>query len=336
MGDVVSNTALTAWRDARREVVKMGGGMTVWETLDTVLSRGGTLSPTADSSGSLSVLLPYISQNMEAWGATCGEACCAVSNCGREKCFHCSTILHRAGAATQPARYTCMDLHCPETTGVGLVCEACFASPSFMHEHEAFVRVDNSAHTIVRRTVGLADREPLREEDVLPLSCPVCLNTFSATVIPGALPGCPRQHTGVPGEGLVCVTCISDMVCSQGGLLRPRGGGNASVHCRECDRDAEAAAFGKEATVARNEAFAAFNSLQETEGPHAQWRSAVSAIKTVLSLSDADEDSFSTADGTVTAQWSDFVDACVKRTRALHPQKHIQAAVVAAFRGALD
>lgn len=332
----MDDARLTAWRDARRTVVKLGGGLSVWETEKTIRARGGTPLPSAVSGGPLSVLLPYISECMEAWGATCGQPCCFVADCGREKCFHCGTILHCAGAATQAVRYTCMALHCPETTGVELVCDACFASPSFMHEHEDFVRVDNEAHSIVRRTVGLADREPLREEDVLPLSCSVCLDTFSAAVVPGSLPGCPRRHTGVPGEALVCVACVSTLVSSRGGLLRPRGGGDASVHCRECDRDAEAAAFGKEAAGARRDALAAFKSALTAEGPRAAWRSAARAVKTALSLTDADEDSFAAADGTASPQWADFVNACEARSRALHPQTHIHAAVVAAFRGALD
>ena len=328
---------LESWRAARREAVRLGGGLCIWEAPEEVAARGGAAVPGASpSTTSTQVLLPFISKNMLAWGATCGEGCCAVDLCGKELCFGCTAPMHKPGAAAQPTRFVCLDAGCPEATGMGLLCEACMASPAILHEHEAFVRVRGGEHATVRRTVGLADRLPLPEECVAIPACTVCGDAFSASKLPGVLPGCRRGHTGVAGSQLVCAGCVADNANLHGGMLQPRGAGAGAgaVHCAECAREKEASSYAAEAAAARRAAAAAFAAALKAEGPGAAWRAAARAVRGALSLDEAGEATLGAGPrGNPTAEWRDFAAECVRVWLRLHPQKHIQAAGMAALQG---
>ena len=318
--------------------MREGGGLCIWEAPAEVAARGGAAVPGAPpSTTTTQVLLPYISKNMLAWGATCGEGCCAVDSCGKELCYGCSRALHVPGAAAQPTRFACLDAGCPEATGMGLLCEACMASPAVLHEHEAFVRVRGGEHATVRRTVGLADRVPLPEESVATPACAVCGDAFSASKLPGALPGCQQGHTGMAGLQLVCASCVAGCASSRGGMLQPRGAGaagGAAVHCKECALEKEASSYAAEALAARRAAGAAFSAALEAEGPSAAWRAAARAVRGALSLDDAGEATLGAGPGEhPSPEWRDFAAECAKVWLRLHPQKHIQAAGIAALQG---
>lgn len=346
--------ALDPWRAARREAVQLAGGAECWEAPADVAARGGALAPDAATSPeSCHVLLPYISRNMERWGARCGEACCFVDLCGTEKCSGCATLLHRPGQPpdAQPLRFACLDAQCADATGVGLLCAACVASPGFLHEHALLVRVAGAgaAHTTVRRTVGLAERAPLALAGVPRLACAVCTDEFGGECAPGFVPGCPARHTGVPGAQLVCCACVAQAANIRGGLLRPRdgsGGAAASVHCGECAQAAEAASFGALAEAACAAARKAFQEELSAPGPssgctelylRAAWGSAARAVRGALSLDEAGEQQLARLweVGYHSPQsrclWEHFAEECARRWRRLHPQAHIQAVGVAAF-----
>ena len=333
-----SASELDTWRAARHALVKLAGGATVWETPEQASARGATVLQGTPGEGSCRVALPYVSLNMEAWGGGCGQACCFVDNCGKEACSGgCGTMLHVPGAPVQPVHFACLGPQCSEVSGLGLLCSACLASPALLHEHELFVRVQGSQHAVVRRTVGLALRRQLQLGDVAVQqapACAVCYEEFSATVRPGALPGCPKAHTGVPGAPLVCAQCVVLSANANGGLLYPASAGagaaGASVSCKECAMEAQAVAFAQEARAARVAASAVFAAFQPDAAQ--AWRQAVRAASSALSLDAAGMESITAVGADGPTGWGALLEALVARWKQLHPQPHIQKAGELAWR----
>ena len=86
------------------------------------------------------------------------------------------------------------------------LCSQCFSSPLFRHNHTRFCSVDPYGnHTVVRRTVGVADEHDILLEDIRTLiwderlhgnlSCLACFDSFSMEKPPAVPLGRQKNHT---------------------------------------------------------------------------------------------------------------------------------------------
>lgn len=298
---------LLRFRDSRRAKVEMAEV--------TCLSHEGK------------VRLPFVSEGMNTWQKyylkTCGEACCFVDECGRTTCTSGgkSCIVNVTPTrGPQPVRYVCLDADCMETSTVGFTCSPCFSDPSFLHEHDLFVRISSEGeHTVVRRLIGLADRTTIETEESLPhlplpiegdvttLTCAACEIIMCQTKIltsedpPVYIPGCKHHHTILGLDGMTCGSCLLEYLKSKTSnyILLARDQSSCSTlpftPCLLCRMLSEQEAFGNEARDAVAEARRVWEHKihvrredidEETKvaSLQAAWKDAILAADTALGL----------------------------------------------------
>lgn len=171
------------------------------EKLQSWLSELPTTPPTAN-----------MMRWMSSYDFTCNRSCCYSPDCACIRCDECYKSL------TSPHlrdRYVCsecdlgmsedLNRFCFEVPGLTL-CESCFNSHSFKHEHTLFCRIEeNGHHSGEIRRVGISSKQQLQLSDLVALPmerisskcgecCQACLCPFEESDPPVSLPGCENAH----------------------------------------------------------------------------------------------------------------------------------------------
>jgi hypothetical protein len=269
-----ASESLAAFRQAGRAHVAMYGGASVF-------------------CHSEKQRLPYVSAGMRGWqadfSAPCGEICCFVDSCGETVCSARAEPLACArggvtlrAACTPSAHFVCL---APACLGDDcFVCEACFASPRWLHHHTRFVRVTlTGEHAVVNRRVGLGVRRDLSSSAELPRhdassapwagqTCSLCDEQLDGAAPPAFVPGCPARHAGLlaepscppghfdarPWPTFACASCVFETLRGRNAafVMEAVGGGGheARAPCGDCQRADEARAFGGAVCGAKLEA----------------------------------------------------------------------------------
>eukprot|EP01095_Lingulamoeba_sp_RSL-Kostka_P013319 TRINITY_DN5501_c0_g1_i1.p1 TRINITY_DN5501_c0_g1~~TRINITY_DN5501_c0_g1_i1.p1 ORF type:complete len:379 (+),score=75.03 TRINITY_DN5501_c0_g1_i1:57-1193(+) len=95
------------------------------------------------------------------WGESCGMVCCYSSNCGSIRCSFCYKSLTKEVPVVN--KYICMNCEVIEEKKDPMtLCEDCFNSSEFLHDHKHFCMVDGEGnHSNVERQIGFSLPKPI-------------------------------------------------------------------------------------------------------------------------------------------------------------------------------